>query len=36
MDKYDLEEKPDKEYLQELIEKYMKEELKNEKGNADL
>lgn len=31
-----LEEKPDKEYLQELIEKYMKEELKNEKGNADL
>jgi hypothetical protein len=30
-----LEEKPDKEYLQELIEKYLKEELKNGQGNDD-
>jgi hypothetical protein len=31
-----LEEKPDKEYLQELIEKYLKEELKNGQSNDNL
>jgi hypothetical protein len=31
-----LDKKPDEEYLQELIEKYLKEELKNGKGNDDL
>lgn len=31
-----LEEKPDEEYLQELIEKYLKEELKNGKVNDNL
>ena len=30
-----LDKKPDEEYLQELIEKYLKEELKNEKDIAD-
>jgi hypothetical protein len=31
-----LDKKPDEEYLQELVEKYLKEELKNGKGNDDL
>lgn len=31
-----LDKKPDEEYLQELFEKYLKEELKNGKGNDDL
>jgi hypothetical protein len=31
-----LDKKPDEEYLQELIEKYLKEELKNGQNNDDL